>query len=131
MGRLHLSYIEADSAIYVCAQCKTHLLAAPNIMSRHFQGRHGKAYLVKDVVNVTRGPTEERMLITGLHSVCDIHCNNCEGLLGWKYEAAQEPSQKYKEGKYILEKSKMRVLGQDDAATDDIPQWLQSYLPSM
>lgn len=28
-------------------------------------------------------------------------------LLGWKYEEAFEPTQKYKEGKYILEKTRI------------------------
>ena len=44
------------------------------------------------------------MLITGLHTVCDCHCITCNSVLGWKYEVAYEESQKYKEGKFILEK---------------------------
>ena len=49
----------------------------------------------------------KRVLITGLHSVCDIYCVDCQSLLGWKYEKAFEESQKYKEGKFILEKTKL------------------------
>lgn len=37
-------------------------------------------------VNVTLGPREDRMLITGLHTVCDIYCITCNCVLGWKYE---------------------------------------------
>jgi hypothetical protein len=33
-----------------------------------------------------------------MHTVADIYCVCCEGLLGWRYEEAEEPSQKYKEG---------------------------------
>lgn len=40
---------------------------------------------------------------TGLHSVADIYCDCCHTVLGWKYEQAFESSQKYKEGKYIIE----------------------------
>jgi hypothetical protein len=72
-----------------------------------FQGRHGRAYLFSNVVNVTLGPREDRLLITGLHTVCDIYCTTCSATLGWKYEVAYEESQKYKEGKYILEKAKV------------------------
>jgi len=36
-------------------------------------------------VNVTLGPKEERLLITGLHSVADIHCTSCNTVIGWKY----------------------------------------------
>ena len=55
-------------------------------------------------INVRCGVSEERMLTTGLHTVCDVSCAECEGSLGWKYVRAHESSQKYKEGKYILEK---------------------------
>lgn len=37
-------------------------------------------------VNVTLGPREDRMLITGLHTVCDCYCITCNSVLGWKYE---------------------------------------------
>ena len=77
------------------------------IVSKAFQGRHGRAYLFNNVVNVTLGPKEDRLLITGLHTVADIYCSCCQQVLGWKYEQAFEESQKYKEGKYIIEKAKM------------------------
>ncbi|KAK4838521.1 hypothetical protein QYF36_014399 [Acer negundo] len=53
------------------------------------------------------GPKEDRHLLTGLHTVADISCVDCREVLGWKYERAYEASQKYKEGKFILEKSKI------------------------
>ena len=58
-------------------------------------------------INVSEGPKQERILITGLHTVCDIYCNVCQSVLGWKYEEAFEESQKYKEGKFIVEKLRM------------------------
>ena len=45
--------------------------------------------------------------MTGLHTVADVFCCDCCQVLGWKYERAYEESQKYKEGKFILEKSKI------------------------
>lgn len=83
------------------------------------------------------GPAEQRLLLTGLHSVADIFCESCKTTLGWKYvswpappaplnpkswairglggglrlpspqEQAFESSQKYKEGKFIIETSHM------------------------
>ncbi len=53
------------------------------------------------------GPAEERLLLTGLHAVADIRCDCCKTTLGWKYERAFEASQKYKEGKYIIEVAHM------------------------
>ncbi|KAM6359064.1 protein yippee-like 4 isoform 2-T2 [Alca torda] len=58
-------------------------------------------------VNVGCGPAEQRLLLTGLHSVADIFCQSCKTTLGWKYEQAFESSQKYKEGKFIIEMSHM------------------------
>uniref|UniRef100_A0A8C1UYG5 Protein yippee-like n=1 Tax=Cyprinus carpio TaxID=7962 RepID=A0A8C1UYG5_CYPCA len=72
-----------------------------------FQGSQGRAYLFNSVVNVGCGPAEERLLLTGLHAVADIYCENCHTTLGWKYEQAFELSQKYKEGKFIIELSHM------------------------
>ena len=43
-------------------------------------------------------------MTTGLHTVADIHCTSCMHIVGWKYELAFEQSQKYKEGKFILER---------------------------
>lgn len=81
-------------------------------------------------VNATKGPAEDRVLTTGLHTVCDIFCRVCDESVGWFYvswfvddmvpslgtefqridlnqEEAFEASQKYKVGKYILEKAKL------------------------
>ncbi|XP_059175960.1 protein yippee-like 1 [Physella acuta] len=60
-----------------------------------------------DRVNVGCGPAEERVLLTGLHAVADIYCESCKTTLGWKYEHAFESSQKYKEGKFIIELAHM------------------------
>ena len=38
-----------------------------------------------------------------MHAVADIFCESCKQTLGWKYEQAFESSQKYKEGKFIIE----------------------------
>jgi hypothetical protein len=68
--------------------------------------------------------------MTGRHTVRDIFCTSCQTVLGWKYvrkrmslrgllsavltadhlkEKAFEDSQKYKEGKYILEVSQANM----------------------
>jgi len=41
--------------------------------------------------------------VTGAHTVSDISCIFCGSVLGWKYVAAEEESQRYKVGKFILE----------------------------
>lgn len=37
------------------------------------------------------GPAEQRLLLTGLHSVADIFCQSCKTTLGWKYVSAPLP----------------------------------------
>jgi len=112
MGRVFKAYLEAP-CIYICKGCQSHVVSADDIVSRDFTGRHGRAYLFDNVVNVTLGPREERVLLTGMHEVCDFQCNVCNAILGWKYAVAQEPSQKYKEGKYIVETQLVEKVRQD------------------
>jgi hypothetical protein len=107
MGRLFLNYLSSNK-VYVCSTCESHFTTYDDIVSKAFQGRHGKAYLFRGVVNVTAGPIEKRNLRTGMHQVADIYCNQCQEIVGWKYEIAYEESQKYKEGKFIIEKAKLK-----------------------
>jgi hypothetical protein len=102
MGRLYL--IQLDGRIYSCRHCRSHLAQCDELVSKSFHSRHGKAYLFNTVVNVSVGPLEDRMMTTGKHTVADIFCNSCQQVVGWKYEVAYEKSQKYKEGKFILER---------------------------
>ncbi|KAK9819061.1 hypothetical protein WJX81_003562 [Elliptochloris bilobata] len=97
----------SGSKIYSCSNCRCHAADAADVESKAFQGRHGRAFLFKNVVNVVLGPKEERLLMTGLHCVADISCINCQTVMGWMYVQAFEEGQKYKEGKYILEKAKL------------------------
>ncbi|ELR25490.1 Protein yippeelike 1, putative [Acanthamoeba castellanii str. Neff] len=106
MGKLFKSYLSGPG-VYKCHSCDTHLAKHGDIISKAFQSRSGKAYLFDKVVNVTSGPKEDRILITGLHTVADVFCSDCQAYVGWKYEEAFEESQKYKEGKFILEKAKI------------------------
>lgn len=110
MGRPFKQYLNGQR-IYSCSTCRSHAADHDDMISKAFQGRHGRAYLFNDVVNVTLGPREDRLLITGLHTVADIYCVCCNTVLGWKYEHAYEDNQKYKEGKFIIEKLKVMKEG--------------------
>ncbi|KAL8462970.1 hypothetical protein ACS0TY_033832 [Phlomoides rotata] len=105
MGRIF--EVTLEGKIYSCKHCGTHLALTDDIVSKSFHCRHGRAYLFSKVVNVTLGEKEERMMMTGSHVVADIFCVRCGSIVGWKYETAQEKSQKYKEGKSVLERFKI------------------------
>lgn len=74
-----------------------------NKRRQNFRGQHGKAYLFHTVVNINSGEPAERNMTTGRHVVRDITCRQCGETVGWKYDKAYEASEKYKEGKFILE----------------------------
>ncbi|VFQ65424.1 unnamed protein product [Cuscuta campestris] len=94
--------------LYCCCKCRNHVSFHDDIISKAFQqGRNGRAFLFSHVMNITVGTKEDRNLMTGVHTVADVFCGDCNELLGWKYERAYEATQKYKEGKFILEKSKI------------------------
>lgn len=112
MGRPFFELL--DGRIYVCIFCKAHLAKHDEIVSKQFHSKSGKAYLFNAVVNVCTGPSEERMMTTGLHLVCDVFCTGCLYPVGWKYELAHEKSQKYKEGKVILERAKILDVDSED-----------------
>uniref|UniRef100_A0A3Q7GBY5 Yippee domain-containing protein n=1 Tax=Solanum lycopersicum TaxID=4081 RepID=A0A3Q7GBY5_SOLLC len=100
MGRLFVLTLEGN--IYSCKHCGIHLAHSENIVSKSFQCSHGKAYLFRKVVNVTSCEIENRMMMTGMHTVADIFCVCCGS-----NETAHEMSQKYKEGKSVLERFKI------------------------
>ncbi|CAO2825661.1 unnamed protein product [Amaranthus hypochondriacus] len=109
MGRLFV--VNLEGKIYSCKYCRTHLALTEDIVSKSFHSRHGKAYLFNKVVNTTLGEIEDRLMMTGMHTVADIFCVGCGSIVGWHYESAHEKSQKYKEGKSVLERCK--VFGPD------------------
>ena len=45
--------------------------------------------------------------MTGLHTVKSVMCKSCRQVGGWTYDFAYEASEKYKEGKFIIERSYM------------------------
>ncbi|KAK6311348.1 hypothetical protein J4Q44_G00170120 [Coregonus suidteri] len=77
------AYLDSCHRRYSCVHCRAHLANHDDLISKSFQGSQGRAYLFNSVVN------------------------NCHTTLGWKYEQAFELSQKYKEGKFIIELSHM------------------------
>ncbi|ORY96511.1 yippee-like protein [Syncephalastrum racemosum] len=114
MGLRFYFYLDGNG-IYGCITCKTHLLMDESVLSKAkrlslFHGLHGPAYLAPQLVNIVESEPKERAMSTGMHTVRDIRCCKCDTLLGWHYIHAYNPQNKYKEGKYLLEESRLIVL---------------------
>ncbi|OXA62832.1 Protein yippee-like 2 [Folsomia candida] len=127
MVKTFQAYLANCHRFYSCVHCRAHLANHDELISKpssshdyflptfcdandmikgaHVLGEPAHPNFMK--VNVGCGPAEERVLLTGLHAVADIYCECCRTTLGWKYEHAFESSQKYKEGKYIIELAHM------------------------
>ena len=103
MGKQFLKYYEEPN-IYICKVCKSHLSCYTELISKDFWAVHGKAFLYNSAINYYCGQPHESHMRTGLHRVSDIFCKTCNTKLGWVYIWAQDPDQKYKEGKVILER---------------------------
>ncbi|QIW98562.1 hypothetical protein AMS68_004080 [Peltaster fructicola] len=116
------------------------------LVFKGFTGRHGRAYLVSPSASAIASESPEtpnlkirnnrlpnlpntfthkpvpRQLVTGAHTVSDISCSQCGNNLGWKYVSAEEESQKYKVGKFILETKKVcrSSTWENDETIDDV-----------
>ncbi|KAI5820742.1 yippee-like protein [Pyronema omphalodes] len=119
------------STILACRHCHTHLCPTSSIISKTFTGRYGRAYLLssssldESVVKLLR--QQERHLVTGLHTVTDYQCARCGAELGWRYDSAKEPDQKYKERKWILERERvMEVSGAEDRVQETVERLIRA-----
>ncbi|ORX54083.1 putative fad NAD binding oxidoreductase [Hesseltinella vesiculosa] len=101
------SYLDEGRPLYTCARCHTHLSYQDSILSKSYHGSTGEAFLVCHVENISVGASERKMLMTGIHTIADVFCSTCHTQLGWKYLRAFEPSQKFKENKFVLEKRRI------------------------
>ncbi|KAB5534031.1 hypothetical protein DKX38_017117 [Salix brachista] len=72
-------------------------------------------------VNISVGPPEERLMLSGMHTVEDILCCLCGQLLGWKYVSAHDKNQKYKEGKFVLERWRLSEVIAEHPNSDARP----------
>ncbi|KAF6228347.1 hypothetical protein HO133_008077 [Letharia lupina] len=115
------NYLNGHTSHIRCAKCSTDVCLTSQIISKGFTGRHGRAYLVSPSLalsgssqvskaaidlclqNTKTDAPSSRQLVTGVHTVSDVRCAFCNSMLGWKYDGAEEESQRYKVGKYILE----------------------------
>jgi len=118
MGRIFLDHM-GGSRLFSCVSCDANLTNRSELISTRFTGATGRAFLFNKVVNLSFSDIQDRVMLTGRHMVRDISCKNCDAKLGWIYEFATEESQRYKEGRVILERALVREtegFAEDDAS---------------
>lgn len=116
MGRIFLHHL-GGSKIFSCAGCEAPLTNRTELISTRFTGATGRAFLFNHVTNLNYSEVQDRVMLTGRHIVRDVSCKNCDAKLGWIYEFAVEDSQRYKEGRIILERA---LVNESDSFEDRI-----------
>lgn len=110
MGKVFLQFM-SSKRVYTCSTCGAELADEGHVISKSFQGRLGTAFLFERAINTYQSLIEHRQLTSGIHKVADLRCKACSVLLGWKYLEAKEESQRYKEGRVLLEKIRLQKKG--------------------
>ncbi|OUT20081.1 hypothetical protein CAS74_004819 [Pichia kudriavzevii] len=96
--------------IYRCKTCYTDICHSSLIISKDFWGNKGNAYFVKNVLNVRESKCETmKNMRTGRYGVKSITCVQCDSEMGWKYITSVDPDERYKVGKYVVERNMMDV----------------------
>ncbi|KAI3653218.1 hypothetical protein MP228_002643 [Amoeboaphelidium protococcarum] len=116
MGIIQLKYLDGpNDKIYACKKCNAHVALHSKIVSKNFTASTGKAYLIAGVVNIQLiGQAQDRVLRTGLHTVQDVQCIKCGTTIGWTYIKAFNQSEQYKVGKYVLERSLIKLISEEN-----------------
>uniref|UniRef100_A0A914XEG4 Yippee domain-containing protein n=1 Tax=Plectus sambesii TaxID=2011161 RepID=A0A914XEG4_9BILA len=132
MGRLFLEHL-GGTRLFSCANCDTFLTNRGELVSTRFTGATGRAFLFDKVVNLEYSEVQDRIMLTGRHMVRDVSCKRCKTKLGWMYEFATDESQKYKEGRVILERALVTESegfeehSNDDYSANHPPQQQQQH----
>lgn len=126
MGRYFLEHL-GGHRIFSCDSCKAFLTNEDELISKHFTGSTGPAFLFDRVVNIEYSEMQLRTMITGRHIVRDVICKRCKTKLGWMYEYAMNEPQKYKESKVILERALIEMSDGIDNPVDDGREPRQRY----
>lgn len=121
MGRLFLEHL-GGTRLFSCASCDAFLTNRTELVSTRFTGATGRAFLFNRVVNLDYSEVQDRIMLTGRHMVRDVSCKRCKTKLGWMYEYATDESQRYKEGRVILERALVTESeGFEEQCSDDPP----------
>ncbi|KAJ7965305.1 Protein yippee-like [Quillaja saponaria] len=95
------------SSSYSCRNCQNPIAFRSDLLSKNYKAKSGPAFMFSHAFNIIVGQKQDRELLTGMYTVAGIYCSNCGQELGWKYVKAYEVIQKFKEGKFIIERAKI------------------------
>ncbi|KAK6117744.1 hypothetical protein DH2020_044422 [Rehmannia glutinosa] len=97
----------AGYPLYSCRNCRNPVALHHDLLSKKFMAKSGQAYMFAHAMNIVVGPKEDKQLITGYYTIANIFCSKCGVEMGWTYVRAFDAREKFKEGRYIVEKAKI------------------------
>ncbi|KYQ55530.1 Protein yippee-like 1 [Trachymyrmex zeteki] len=105
MVKTFQAYLPSCHRTYSCIHCRAHLANHDELISKSFQGSQGRAYLFNSVTTLrslalTIFMTHKYSLLSNVFVIIVIYARA-------RTEHAFESSQKYKEGKFIIELAHM------------------------
>ncbi|KAH9830126.1 uncharacterized protein C8Q71DRAFT_717313 [Rhodofomes roseus] len=80
-----------------------------------FRGYKGKAVLYASTLNTVLAAPSILLMDTGAHTIQEAACAPCGTYLGWKIVRAHEASEKWKEGRFLLELALLEEAAVDEA----------------
>ncbi|TFL04511.1 hypothetical protein BDV98DRAFT_562360 [Pterulicium gracile] len=89
-----------------CRNCRAYItnpLLVCKSTPRRFKGFSGDAALFQEIYNAKLSAPQAQLMITGAHTVQLISCSHCDAYLGLKFVKAYHSSEKWKEGRCMLE----------------------------
>ncbi|KAF9811499.1 hypothetical protein IEO21_06583 [Rhodonia placenta] len=93
-----------DRTMLACKACRASIVSRSSVITEDgFRGYHGKAALVTDAPNTSPAAPSIMLMDTGAHTIAELACASCAAYLGWRVLRAHELSEKWKEGRCILE----------------------------
>ncbi|KAL0452393.1 UNVERIFIED_CONTAM: protein yippee-like [Sesamum latifolium] len=93
--------------IYSCRKCRNPIALHQDLLSKSFKAKTGQAFMFGHAMNIVVGAKEDKQLMTGYYTIANIFCSKCGEEMGWTYVRAFDAREKYKEGRYIVEKAKI------------------------
>jgi len=86
-----------------CKQCGALVCSLQSLVSSSYRGFAGKAALTTEATNVRYDRPSIQLMTSGAYTIQEIVCLGCSAYLGWKMIHAHERTERWKEGKHILE----------------------------
>jgi len=93
----------SEGGSLACKQCGALICSLKSLVSSSYRGFAGKAALTAEATNVRYDRPSIQLMTSGAYTIQEIMCSGCSSYLGWKMIHAHERTERWKEGKHILE----------------------------